>query len=90
MGDIADWYFDQMQNPFNDGGEYDERETITCELIKETDKALLVEAKRGQFWIPKSVGDYDDGVLTFQDWFVPKYLPKQVDHSDGVFGKVGE
>jgi len=46
------------------------------EIEHQTDKALLINTKDGQFWVPKSVSniDEDSKVIVIDSWFTIKYL----------------
>lgn len=51
---------------------------IDCEIVDETDRAYLVAIDDNEFWVPKSLSEWEeksnkiDGTLTVARWFAEK------------------
>lgn len=79
MGDMADYYldalFDSLIDEYYESDGYESCPTyyaIPCDLIKETEKAMLVYVRTCLEWFPKSICIIQDGKLIAPYWLLKK------------------
>ncbi len=77
MGEMADMMIDQMLEDFHDGGQ--EQGPIHHDILRkvhDTCKAYLLEDKKGEFWIAKSVCTLNEAgkEVLYPDWVEIKYV----------------
>jgi hypothetical protein len=42
---------------------------VECELVHETERAILVYNGKVKVWLPKSVAEFEDGIVTLPEKF---------------------
>jgi len=79
-------YFEEDYGGFEPPQDVDPIHFTVIKVVRETEKARLVQTKQGRFWVPKSISNLEEDILTVEGWFNPEYLrPRSAPKAEDEF-----